>query len=149
MALFLYECLRLLILTGVFSLFRPGDGAGPFPWLVYAAPNALFPLMALFIWRRFSRYGAYLPLYVSGKCIALAAMFGFCVFSRRDMYTAVYLSSPGILVILGSLLFLLCGDLLSAAGGLALVKKIRGIEETGGSAPAEVLAGSAGDQEGN
>jgi hypothetical protein len=145
-ALFLYECVRLLVLAGVFSVLRPGDGAGAFPWLVYAAPNALFPLMTLFLWRRFSRYGAYLPLYTAGKCVALAAVFGFCIFSRQDVYTAVYLQDPGILMTLGSLLFLLFGDLFSAAGGLALAKKLQGMEKPGETAPAEVPVNAAGEQ---
>ncbi|MDR0623407.1 MAG: hypothetical protein LBG10_03160 [Treponema sp.] len=144
-ALFLYECIRLAVLIGVFSLLRPGYGAEPFPWLVYAVPNVLFPLMTLFIWRRFSRYGAYMPLYISAKCIALAAMFGFCLFSRQDVYTALYLRNPGVFMILGSLLFLLFGDLFSAAGGLALVKKLQGNEETAGTAPAK----TAGEQGGS
>jgi hypothetical protein len=147
-ALFLYECVRLLVLVGVFSLLGPGEGAGPFPWLVYTVPNALFPLMALFVWRRFSRSGAYIPLYISGKCIVLAVAFGFCVFSRQDIYTALYLRSPGIFMILGSLLFLLFGDLLSAAGGLALVKKLQGFEAAAGAAPAEVPAQTAGEEGG-
>ncbi|MDR2258492.1 MAG: hypothetical protein LBE14_05015 [Treponema sp.] len=148
-ALFLYECVRLAALIGVFGFLRPGDGAGAFPWLVYTVPNALFPLMALFVWRRFSRYAAYVPLYVSGKCIALAAIFGFCLFSRQDLYTAVYLRNPGVFIILGSLLFLLFGDLLSAAGGLALVKKLQSGEETAGTAPAEIPAKTAGEQGGS
>jgi hypothetical protein len=147
-ALFLYECVRLVILIGVFSFLRPGEGAGVFPWLVYAVPNALFPLMALFLWRRFSRYGAYLPLYVSGKCIVLAAVLGFCVFFRQDVYTAVYLRGPGILITLGSLLFLLPGDLFSVLGGLALIKKLQGIETPEKQAPAEIPANAAGEQGG-
>jgi hypothetical protein len=105
--------------------------------------------MALFVWRRVSRYGAYMPLYVSGKCIALAAVFGFCVFSRQEIYTAVYLRSPGIFMILGSLLFLLFGDLLSAAGGLALVKKLQELEAAAETAPAEDAAKTAGEQGGS
>jgi hypothetical protein len=145
-ALFLYEGVRLVVLAGVFSVWDPGGGRGAFPWLVFAAPNALFPLMALFIWRRFSRYGAYLPLYIAGKCVGLAAGAGFFVFSRQDVYTAVYLREPGILMILGSLLFLLFGDLFSAAGGLALAKKLQGIEKPGETAPAEAPVNAAGEQ---
>jgi hypothetical protein len=148
-ALFLYECIRLAVLTGVFSFLRPGDGAGFFPWLVYTAPNALFPLMTLFIWRRFSRYGTYLPLYISGKCIALAAVFGFCVFSRQDLYMAINLMIPGVFTALGSLLFLLAGDLLSAAGGLALVKKLQDVKKAGEPVPVEAPANAAEDQGGN
>jgi hypothetical protein len=147
-ALFLYECVRLALLIEVFCFLRPDNGTRVFPWLVYTVPNALFPLMALFVWRRFSRYGAYLPLYISGKCITLAAVFGFFLFSRQDLYTAAYLKNQGVLMIIGSLLFLLLGDLFSAAGGLALVKKLRD-GEAAETAPAEIPAKAAGKQGGS
>jgi hypothetical protein len=134
------------MLIGVFCFLRPGEGAGVFPWLVYAVPNALFPLMALFLWRRFSRYGAYLPLYVSGKCMVLAAVFGFCIFSRQEIFTAVYLMSPGVFIILGCLLILLFGDLFSALGGLALIKKLQEIKTPEKQAPVEIPAEAAGEQ---
>jgi hypothetical protein len=125
-ALFIYECVRLAFLIWAFCFLQPGDGAGVFPWLVYAVPNDLFPLMTLFLWRQFSRYGAYMPLYVSGKCIALVSLIIFCIFSRQNMFNALYLRAPGIMMIVGGLLFLLAGDMLSAAGGLALAGKTRG-----------------------
>jgi hypothetical protein len=145
-ALLIYECIRLLVLIWVFIFFKPGDGAGVFPWLVYAVPNALFPLMALFLWRQFSRYAAYVPLYIAGKCVALASITGFWAFSRQNVYTALHLRNPGVLVALGCLLFLLTGDLLSAAGGLALAKKAPALEAAG--APAEVPVDAAGEQGG-
>jgi hypothetical protein len=140
-ALLIYECIRLLVLAWVFVFFRPGDGAGLFPWLVYAVPNALFPLMALFLWRRFSRYAVYAPLYISGKCIALASIAGFWIFSRQNVYAALSLKNPGVFTALGCLLFLLAGDLCAAAGGLALVRKIPALE--GAGVPAE-RAGEGG-----
>jgi hypothetical protein len=141
-ALLIYECIRLLVLAWVFVFFRPGDGAGLFPWLVYAVPNALFPLMALFVWRHFSRYAVYVPLYISGKCIALASLAGFWLFSRQHVYTALALKNPGVFTALGSLLFLLAGDLFAAAGGLALARKIPAPEGAAG-VPAEA-AGEGG-----
>jgi hypothetical protein len=102
----------------------PGDGAGIFPWLVYAVPNALFPLIALFLWRQVSRYAVYVPLYISGKCIALASIAGYWIFSRQNIFAALYLKNPGALAALGGLLFLLAGDLFSVAGGLALARKL-------------------------
>lgn len=136
----IYECIRLLVLAWVFVFFRPGDGAGLFPWLVYAVPNALFPLMALFLWRQFSRYAVYAPLYISGKCIALASIAGFWIFSRQNIYAALSLKNPGVFMALGCLLFLLAGDLCAAAGGLALARKIPALEGT-----AEVPAEAAGE----
>jgi hypothetical protein len=146
-ALFIYEGIRLVVLIWIFSLLRPGGGVDFFPWLVYAAPNALFPLMTLFLWQNVSRWGAYAPLYASGKCVALVSIVVFCFFSRQNVYTALYLKNPGALWAFGSILFLLAGDLLSVAGGLALAGKIR---ERGGAAgvPPPVLpveaAGNSG-----
>jgi hypothetical protein len=131
----------------VFGFLKPGGGAEIFPWPVYAVPNALFPLMTLFLWRQFSRCAAYISLYVSGKCIALASLIGFCVFSWQNVYAALYLRDPGAFMVLGSLLFLLLGDLFSAAGGLALAGKNR--KPAGGgvsAAPPAETAGENGEQ---
>jgi hypothetical protein len=128
---------------GVFFFFRPGDGAGLFPWLVYTVPNALFPLMALFLWRRFSRYAVYVPLYISGKCIALASILGFWIFSRQNVYAGLHLKTPGVFVALGGLLFLLIGDLFSLAGGLALAGKPPALEAAAG-VPAEAAGKNGG-----
>jgi hypothetical protein len=124
-ALFIYEGVRLVVLVWMFSLLRPGGGVDFFPWLVYAAPNALFPLMTLFLWQSVSRWGAYAPLYASGKCVALVSIVAFCFFSRQNMYTALYLKNPEAFLAFGSILFLLAGDMLSVAGGLALAGKVR------------------------
>jgi hypothetical protein len=143
--LFIYECFRLIILVGIFSFLEPGGGAEMFPWPVYTVPNALFPLMTFFLWRRFSRSTAYTSLYASGKCIALASITGFCVFSWQNIYTALYLGAPGGLLVPGSLLFLLAGDLFSTAGSLALAGKIR---TSAAGVPAALPAESAGEDEG-
>jgi hypothetical protein len=40
--------------------------------LVWFTPNALFPLMTLFLLLNIDTYKPYLPLYMAGKCITLA-----------------------------------------------------------------------------
>jgi hypothetical protein len=80
--LFIFECSRFAYLTMALIALRPGTQAA-FSWLVYAVPNALFPLMLLFLWLDFSRYGAYEPLYKSGKCICVFSVIGWYTFSRR------------------------------------------------------------------
>jgi hypothetical protein len=130
----------------VFSFLKPGGGAGIFPWPVYAVPNALFPLMTLFLWRQFSRYAAYISLYVSGKCIALASVIGFCVFSWHNISAALYLRNTGAFMVLGSLLFLLMGDLFSTTGGLALAGKSR--KSAAAGVPAALPAESSGENGG-
>ncbi|MCL1991710.1 MAG: hypothetical protein FWG66_02040 [Spirochaetes bacterium] len=43
----------------------------PGPWLLFAAPNMLFPLMALFLWLDFFKYEAYVPLFIVGKFVCI------------------------------------------------------------------------------
>jgi hypothetical protein len=137
-----------VVLIGIFSLLRPGGGVDFFPWLVYAAPNALFPLMTFFLWQSLSRWGAYAPLYTSGKCVALVSAVCFCFFSRQNMYTALYLKNPGAFLALGGVLFLLAGDALSVAGGLALAGKVRERGDDAGASPAALPAEAAGNSGG-
>jgi hypothetical protein len=142
-ALFIYECTRLAVLVWLFGFLGAGGEAGIFPWAVYGVPNALLPLMTLFLWRQFSRYRTYAPLYASGKCVALAAVVGFCVFFRQNMRAAFALGDADVFAALGSLLFLLAGDMFSVAGGLALVVKSRGLGEAAAVVPAVIPAGAA------
>jgi hypothetical protein len=135
-------------LIWLFGFLRPGGGVDFFPWLVYAAPNALFPLMAFFLWQSLSRWGAYAPLYTSGKCVALVSVVFFCFFSRQNVYTALYLKNPGAFAALGIILFLLAGDALSAAGGLALAGKVREHGAAAGVPPGALPAGAAGNSGG-
>jgi len=68
--LFFIECARFSFLTGILAVFR--YNAGPaFPWQIYAVPNALFLLIALFLWLDRSKYTAYSLLYISGKSLCL------------------------------------------------------------------------------
>ncbi|MDR1929874.1 MAG: hypothetical protein LBQ44_04505 [Treponema sp.] len=96
--IFIYDCSRLLFLLSLISAFLFVNPAGPagmfrgspgimglsFPFLVYAAPNALFPLMSFFLMVRFELSKAYIPLYITGKLIVLsaAAVWFFFVLTR-------------------------------------------------------------------
>jgi hypothetical protein len=118
-----------VVIAGIFIILRPDEGPAPFPALVYAASNALFPLMCLFLWLSVSRYGAYASLYTAGKFVGLVAVLGWFSFSQNNLFAAMLLGSPGVNVLLGSLLFMFFGDLLCAAGGVLLVKKLgEGVE---------------------
>jgi hypothetical protein len=127
--LFVYECLRLLYLIGSFVVLRPGGGN--FPWLVYAAPNALFPLAALFLWLDISRYGLYLPLYVAGKGIGVCSMLGWLISSRwlipPENITGLFYLFEAAPALAGWIL--LCGDLLSVAAGLVIAGKTRNLAQ--------------------
>lgn len=84
LALCLYDCLRLFFLLNLLSNFI--NAAGPtgmfqtvlesavFPFMAYAAPNALFPLMSFFLLVRFAESRAFIPLYITGKLISAAAL---------------------------------------------------------------------------
>jgi len=106
--LFLYECLRIMILAAILVLrSNENDILGR---LVYTAPSALFPLMALFIWLDSQRYRAYLPLFAAGKCIAISTLLGWSIVSGQVTMIGK---------LLGAAIFaeavLLSGDLLTIA----------------------------------
>jgi hypothetical protein len=101
---------------------RPDGETVAFPALVYATPNALFLLMAVFLLIDPERYGQYAPLYLAGKCISLCSILLWFVFSRAGMYTAQLLEVPAVFVILRTLLFMFTGEILSIVCGVMLVK---------------------------
>jgi hypothetical protein len=134
---FVYEMLRLLTLAVFFAVFSPLEGAvkgGIFPFLVYVTPNALFPLMTLFMWLRPKDYRNYLPLYMAGKVIAAAAFYGWGIFA---------LSSPAleplrianwaeVFVLSGGSFVLNLFDVFSILGSWVLSRKINRMEESAG-----------------
>ena len=87
--LFVYECLRLLVLV-IFLLMLPlgGSTGGPYP--VYMSSNALFPIMALFMWLRFEEYRNYIALFIAGKVIAMVSFFVWEVFSFMEFAGSGY-----------------------------------------------------------
>jgi hypothetical protein len=68
--LFIIECARFSFLTGFLAILRHNAGI-VFPWQVYAVPNALFVLMALFLMLNASQYAGYSLLYIAGKILCL------------------------------------------------------------------------------
>lgn len=84
LALCLYDCLRLFFLLNLLSNFIAAAGpagmfqtvleSAAFPFMAYAAPNALFPLMSFFLLIRFAESRAFVPLYITGKLISAAAL---------------------------------------------------------------------------
>jgi hypothetical protein len=126
--LFFYEVLRVLLLAGLFVFFSPLEGAakgGVFPFLAYVTPNALFPLMALFLWMRPEEFPSYVPLYLAGKVIAVIAIYawGALVFVPAlalpllgvevgDVTAAIALLSGGFIISLGDALSILAGSVL-------------------------------------
>jgi hypothetical protein len=128
--LFIYEVARLCLLAGVMGGAAPGGEEALFPVLATGAANALFLLMALFIWLDLGRYKAYIPLYTAGKALTVIAALGWCFFSRQKIFAAVLANTPGVLVMLGSLLCTTLGDILSVCGGAVLLVRLNREEET-------------------
>ena len=116
--LFLYECLRIMILTAILILRSNGDNF--LGQLAYTAPSALFPLMALFIWLNSQRYRAYLPLFAAGKCIWITTLLGWSIVSGQVTIMGRFLGAAVFAEIV-----LICGDLLSIAIVLLVYKDNR------------------------
>jgi hypothetical protein len=120
-ALFFYETLRLLLLM-VFLFITPVENNNVFfPYLVYLSANALFPMMALFVWLKPEEYRAYLNLYAAGKIIGMVSFFAWEIFSPRNF--------PGIenivkgLILLGGSVFISLADTLTIWGAWTLKKQ--------------------------
>ncbi|MDR0760955.1 MAG: hypothetical protein LBF74_12760 [Treponema sp.] len=108
-----------------------------FPFLVYAAPNALFLLTAFFVLVRFEEYASYAYLYIAGKAVAIAANLGWFFFSLQWLGPALTGHTWETLSVLGFLLFLAGFDALSVLGMSALVMHILGGSKAGGKTAAE------------
>jgi hypothetical protein len=94
-----------------------------FPLLVYIAPNALFPLMALFLLLKPEEYRSYIVLYMAGKVLAAAAGVGWVIFSFSDIWPALGSFLDGRAVRILNISPLLIGlDVLSVFGGHLLNK---------------------------
>jgi hypothetical protein len=141
---FVYETLRLLILATFFAFFSPLEGAVKgevFPFLVYVTPNALFPLMTLFMWLKPADYRNYLPLYMAGKVITAAAFYGWGIFALRSSALEHLGMANWVetLVLFGGSFVLNLFDVFSVLGSWVLFKKINRTEESAG-----LLAGGNG-----
>jgi hypothetical protein len=88
--------------------------------IILAAPAALFPLMALFIWIDTDRYKEYLPLFSAGKYISIFLLLvWFIIFRQVTMIGKLFGSD------IYAELILLCGDLLSLGAVLLINKSIK------------------------
>jgi hypothetical protein len=146
LALFFYECIRLFLILGLWSLFLPLEGgAKSLPCLMYAAPNALFPLIALFMWRDLPVYRVYLGLYTAGKIIILAAFYAWGLFAIQGLVRegggGFGIMTAGRVFIRGTIV-LAVGDILSILGGWILNSKIKQAEfEAGGYSSGNLSGG--------
>ena len=141
-ALFIYECLRILLLV-VLLFILPVEGGFPeegyfisgtgpsgtfFPYIVYLSTNALFPLMTLFVWLKPAEHRNYLSLYIAGKIIAAVSFYAWGYFSTREF--------PGMenfvrsIALLGGSVLISLADILSVGGAWVLKNKLRQVLPT-------------------
>jgi hypothetical protein len=99
-----------------------------FPYMVYVVPNALFPLMTLFLWLRLELYRPYLALYAAGKTIAVVSAVVWVVFSVQTILGSLYIGGMEGLIVLGVVLFLIFADLFSLLGVWFLRGRLREAE---------------------
>jgi len=115
---FLIECIKLMCISTV--LMMQSEEPGLLIKLILAAPGALFPIMALFIWLDTDRYREYLPLFSAGKCIGLFLLLGWLIASRQVTIIGKILGFP-----IHAEELLLCGDLLSLGAVLLINKSVK------------------------
>jgi hypothetical protein len=118
--LFIYECMRLVFLTGVFMVLQP-ESETPFPWLALITPGALFFLMALF-WLLHARYRLYYPLYLAGKGFSIVTFMFWIIFAGNDMIREMLYGKLARYIAPGAVFFLLLGDTLSVWTVLLIMK---------------------------
>jgi len=118
---FALECIKLMVIALIIII--QGNAPGLFIKILLAAPGALFPLMALFIWLDTERYKEYPPLFLAGKSIGIFLLLGwFIIFRQVTMIGSIF----GLAVYAeGILLF---GDLLSAGAVLLISRDIKSPE---------------------
>ena len=95
------ECARFSYLTGILAILRHNAGTS-FPWQIYAVPNALFLLIALFLWLDAARYGVFSLLYISGKSLCLfSEIAGGIVFLKNMGPVSLFesgITGPGMVI---------------------------------------------------
>lgn len=118
---------NLIVINGDFNRL------GGIPFLAYAAPLALFPLMAFFLWWNCALYRPFLNLYVAGKALGLVAV-GVWAFRTKPWMNVFFFVRAGMgndALLLLALPLVSCVDVLSIIAMLAVCGKGRA-----GGAPA-------------
>ena len=131
-AVFLYECIRILFLTALtvsqFNELAAGTPAN-LPALLYAAPGALFPLMALFIWLDTVRYRTYLPLFIAGKCIIIFTLAVWLTITPEFTGWSIFIRMP-LIVRSSAINLLLLMDIMALSAVILIFRYNNQKEET-------------------
>jgi hypothetical protein len=126
LALLIYDVFRLLVLAVLVALFAgPKDNtlAGVFPYMIYAAPNCLFPLMSLFLFLKFREYRVFLPLYMAGKTVGAAALIGWMGFQAPLLTVNIAANFPASLWYLALSLLLFSADIGTILGAYIIIRR--------------------------
>jgi hypothetical protein len=102
-------------------------------YTVYMSSNALFTLMALFVWFKPDEYSNYTTLYMAGKVVALISFYLWEIFTMRSVKLDENFANSIVLLCGGALIGL--ADMLSVWGAWTINKKYRRAAalESGGS----------------
>jgi hypothetical protein len=124
---FIYDLARLVGMTSLLVTFvqapSSNDG-GVFPYVFYAVPNGLFPLMSFFLWVNLNAYKPFIALYMAGKFLAVISVFAWIVFSLPRISVLFSEGGRSTFIVAGTALLLSAGDALSILGGAVLSKHI-------------------------
>lgn len=138
-ALFCIEIPRTVAVAAVFSALAATASRGPggllgTPPAAFAAPQALFPIAALFMALDSARYGAYAPLYAAGKAVSAAATGAWLLAAAPDALTAAAIGDLRSAAVAATGAFVALYDALSAALAAFLLAPAAG--GPAGAAPA-------------
>lgn len=126
LVLVIYDVFRLVVLVFLIALFAGPRGdtfAGAFPYMIYAAPNCLFPLMAFFLFLEPRRYWAFLPLYMAGKALGVMAFISWLGFQAPLLRVNIAVDFPASLWYLGLSLLLFSADIGTILGAYIIVRR--------------------------
>ena len=134
--LFFYECLRLLFLVVFLHIAAAGNShaaessfhmesmlSGLF--MVFVSANALFPIMALFLWLRPFEYRNFISLFLAGKLIALVSFYAWEIFTFRGFSGIGMENTAKAVLLFWGCVLLSVTDILSVLGAWILNNKIR------------------------
>lgn len=111
--IFIYDSARLFFIIALLALYAK---TGPdfmginLPLMMFAAPNALFPLMSFFIFLRPGLSKAFVPLYLIGKILCVLCLMIWLFFTFRQIYFAreilwaLFLCAADLATVLGTAL---------------------------------------------
>ena len=110
---FIYDSSRLLFLIALSVIFLNPEFEFKIinlPMMMFMAPNALFPLMAFFLFVHFQESRVFIPLYIIGKALCLLCVIIWMFFTLRqisdirEIRWALFLCAADLATILGTVM---------------------------------------------